>query len=97
MSSCRHGPDIKCRFPRTRSCPRTIFSGVLISLVRKRDTSPESISDSDGHSLLKVQVVHHIAVMNKKLLPARTGAPFNAPVLNGNRVEMCLKLRLVSS
>ena len=97
MSSCRHDPDIKCRFPRTRSCPCTIFSGVLISLVRKRGTSPESISDSDGHSLLKVQVVHHIAVMSKKLLPARTGAAsVDASVPNGGSVEICLKLSHIS-
>ena len=51
----------------TKEVENNGFSGsvfVLISLVRRRDTSPESISDSDGHSLLKVQTVYCLWTVN---------------------------------
>ena len=32
-----------------------------------------------------------------RLSPARTDTPFNVPVPNGNRVEICLKLSHISA
>ena len=95
MSSCGHDLDIKCRFPQTRSYPCTLFSGVLIPLVRKCNTSPEIISNLDGRLLFKVQTVSCIFYSWAVASPHR-GASVDASVPNGGSVEFCLNLSHIS-
>ena len=85
---------VKCRSPQIRSCPCSIFSGVLASLARKCDTSPEIISDLDGRSLFKVHILTtcFAASIRAVASPHRCTAK-SAPVPIGGGVEMCLNLR----
>ena len=82
--------------PQIRSCPCSIFSGVLASLARKCDTSPEIISDLDGRSLFKVHILTtcFAASIRAVASPHRCTAK-SAPVPIGGGVEMCLNLRLI--
>ena len=85
---------VKCRSPPIRSCPCSIFSGVSVPLARKRDTSPEIISDLDGRSLFKVHILTtcFVASIRAVASPHRCTAK-SAPVPIGGGVEMCLNLR----
>ena len=87
---------VKCRSPQIRSCPCSIFSGVSASLARKRNTSPEIISDLDGRSLFKVHILTtcFVASIRAVASPHRCTAK-SAPVPIGGGVEMCLNLRLI--
>jgi hypothetical protein len=49
-----------------------------------------SFTSQGANSLLLMDSEH-------RLSPARTDTPFNVPVPNGNRVEICLKLSHISA
>ena len=91
-----HPPVSNCRSSQIRSCPCSIFSGVSVPLARKRDTSPEIISDLDGRSLFKVHILTtcFAASIRAVASPHRCTAK-SAPVPIGGGVEMCLNLRLI--
>ena len=88
---------VKCRSPQIRSCPCSIFSGVSVPLARKRDTSPEIISDLDGRLLFKVHILTtcFVASIRAVASPHRCTAK-SAPVPIGGGVEMCLNLGLLT-
>ena len=80
--------------PQIRSCPCSIFSGVLAFLARKCGTSLKNISNLDGHSLFKVHILTTCFVASTRAVasPHRCTAK-SASVPIGGGVEMCLNLR----
>ena len=87
-----HPPVSNCRSSQIRSCPCSIFSGVSASLVRKRDTSPEIISDLDGRSLFKVHILTTVSQQVSGLSPARTDAPQRVRLCRLAAVSKCVSI-----